>query len=84
MLAQGSQNLGRNFSGAKEHDSRLKEAGFVNVERKLLKWPTDPCPKAKEHKEVGLWTLANIGAGIDSISLASLTRGLDMSKQYCS
>ncbi|KAH8901132.1 TAM domain methyltransferase [Thozetella sp. PMI_491] len=80
MLVEGSQKLGRDFSAAKEHDKRLRDAGFINVEKKLFKWPTNPWPKSKALKEVGLWTLANIGAGLDAISMASLTRGLGMTK----
>ncbi len=80
MLVEGSQKLGRDFSAAKQHDKRFHEIGFVNVEKKLFKWPTNSWPKSKELKEVGLWTLANIGAGLDAISMASLTRGLGMTK----
>lgn len=81
LLVDGSQKLGRNFSVAHEHDQRLREAGFVNVEKKLFKWPTNPWPKSKELKEVGLWTLANIGEGLEAIGMAAMTRGLGMSQE---
>lgn len=80
LLIKGSKNLGRDLTDAKDHHTRLVEAGFVGVETKLFKWPTNTWPKAKKHKEVGLWTLANIDKGLEGLSLALLTRGCGMTK----
>lgn len=66
---------------ASKHHERLKAAGFVNVERRLFKWPINTWPKDPKHKEVGLWTLANIEGNLEAISMALLTRGLGMTKE---
>jgi len=81
MLVQGSLNLGRDFGAARHHRARMVDTGFVNVEEKLFKWPTNPWPKDKDHKEVGLWTLANIGGGLEGICMGLMTRGLGLSRE---
>ncbi|KEY70332.1 hypothetical protein S7711_11082 [Stachybotrys chartarum IBT 7711] len=80
LLIEASANLGRPLTDAKHHEQRLVDAGFVNVHRKTFKWPTNSWPKDRHHKEVGLWTLANIGGGLEGLSMALLTRGCGWSK----
>lgn len=81
MLIKASKNLGRDLTDAKDHEQRFIDVGFVNVERKLFKWPTNSWPKLKQHKEVGLWTLANIDGGLEGLSMALLTRGCGMTRE---
>lgn len=80
LLIEASANLGRPLTDAKHHEQRLVDAGFINVHRKTFKWPTNSWPKDRHHKEVGLWTLANIGGGLEGLSMALLTRGCGWSK----
>ncbi|KAH7118582.1 TAM domain methyltransferase [Dactylonectria estremocensis] len=81
LLIEASTNLGRPLTEAKHHKERLIKAGFENVEQKVFKWPTNPWPRDKKHKEVGLWTLANIGGGLEGLSLALMTRGLGWTQE---
>jgi len=81
LLVEGSEKLGRSLTDAKQHKQRLLEAGFINVEEKMFKWPTNTWPKDRKHKEVGLWTLANIDGGLEGLSMALLTRGCGWSKE---
>lgn len=78
LLIQASENLGRPLTDSMYHRSHLEEAGFTNIEERLFKWPTNSWPKDKKHKEVGLWTLANIDRGLEGLSMALLTRGCGM------
>jgi hypothetical protein len=80
-LIQGSQNLGRPLTDAKKHDQRLINAGFQNVHKKVFKWPTNSWPKDRYYKEIGFWTMANIGSGLEGLSLALLTRGLGWTRE---
>ncbi|KAJ9142910.1 Methyltransferase [Pleurostoma richardsiae] len=81
MLLEASKSFGRSLADARDHKERLIQAGFRNVERKTFKWPTNPWPKDKKHKEVGYWTLANIDGGLEGLSMALLTRGAGMSRE---
>jgi SAM-dependent methyltransferase len=80
-LIEASTKLGRPLTEAKHHKQRLIDAGFENVQQKVFKWPTNSWPRDKKHKEVGLWTLANIGGGLEGLSTALMTRGLGWSNE---
>jgi hypothetical protein len=80
-IIQSAKNLGRPIHLAADHEERLWDAGFVNVERKVFKWPIKTLPKDPKHKQVGLWTLANIEGNLETISMALMTRGLGMTRE---
>jgi SAM-dependent methyltransferase len=80
-LIEASETLGRPLTDAKDHEQRLIDAGYENVHKKVFKWPTNSWPKDKKHKEIGFWTLANIGSGLEGLSLALLTRGLNWTQE---
>jgi hypothetical protein len=81
LLVQGSTALGRSLTEPLYHRDRLQDAGFTNIEQRLYKWPTNSWPRDKKHKEIGLWTLANIDRGLEGISMAVLTRGCGFTQQ---
>ncbi|ESU11837.1 hypothetical protein FGSG_05820 [Fusarium graminearum PH-1] len=81
LTVKGAEALGRPFSEAVNHEKRLKAQGFINVTRKAFKWPTNTWPKDPKHKEIGLWTLANIERNLESISSFLLRQGLNMSQE---
>ncbi|KAM0240256.1 hypothetical protein ACHAPO_002152 [Fusarium lateritium] len=81
LTVKGAKALGRPFSEAVNHEDRLKRHGFINVTRKAFKWPTNTWPKDPKHKEIGLWTLANIERNLESISSFLLRQGLNMSRE---
>ncbi len=66
-LVQISQNLNRPLTAAKSHEERMIAAGFEHVVVNHFNWLTNPWPKEKKHKEVGMWTLANIGEGLKGV-----------------
>ncbi|KAF4454073.1 hypothetical protein F53441_3358 [Fusarium austroafricanum] len=81
LTAKGSTKLGRYLGEGANHEKRLKDQGFVNVTRKAFKWPINTWPKDPKHKEVGLWTLANIERNLEAISGFLLRQGLGMSQE---
>ena len=81
LLTQASVNLGRSLTESLYHRDRLIDTGFTNVTMKQFKWPSNRWPKDPHHKLVGMWTLANIGDGLEGLSLALLTRGLGWTKE---
>jgi len=54
---------------------RLKDAGFVNVEERIIKIPIGPWPKDKKLKTVGHYACASLVDGLEGLSLGPLTRG---------
>ncbi|KKZ65565.1 hypothetical protein EMCG_08590, partial [[Emmonsia] crescens] len=81
LLLQASINLGRPLNAASSHRETLIKAGFTNVNVLNYKWPTNRWPKDPKNKRVGLWTLANVGGGLEGLSLALMTRGLGWGKE---
>ncbi|EEH40561.2 hypothetical protein PAAG_09014 [Paracoccidioides lutzii Pb01] len=81
LILQASINLGRPLNAASSHRETLIKAGYIDVTVLNYKWPTNRWPKDPKKKAVGLWTLANIGSGLEGLCMALMTRGLDWSKE---
>ncbi|RVX72888.1 hypothetical protein B0A52_03241 [Exophiala mesophila] len=81
LLLSASEKFGRSLGAAVHHPDRLAAAGFTNITIRHYKWPTNRWPKDKRHKLVGLWTLANIGGGLEGLSMALLSRGHGWSRE---
>ena len=79
-LIEASNKLGRQIDTASGHKQRLIDAGFTNVQEKIFKWPINTWPKDRKHKEIGLWTLANVDGGLEGLSLFLFTNGLGWTK----
>jgi hypothetical protein len=54
---------------------RLKDAGFVNVEKRIIKIPIGAWPKDKTLKTLGIYARTSLVDGLEGLSLAPLTRG---------
>ncbi|KIW81861.1 hypothetical protein Z517_04887 [Fonsecaea pedrosoi CBS 271.37] len=81
LLLEASEKLGRSLGDATRHREHMTAAGFINVTVKHFKWPSNHWPKDPRHKVVGLWTLANIGEGLEGLSMALLSRGHGWSRE---
>lgn len=87
-----SEKLGASTKSATWHKQSLIDAGFQDVVQVEYKWPTNPWPLDAKHKEIGkepwlgtgesanpesgTWTLVNIEAGIQALSLMLFTNVL--------
>lgn len=54
----------------------MEGVGFVDVQEKVYKWPTNSWPRDKRAKELGEWALLASLAGVDAMTLALFTRVL--------
>ncbi|KAM5349786.1 hypothetical protein ACJ41O_006291 [Fusarium nematophilum] len=81
FTTEAAAKLGRPFDEGANHEARLQEQGFINIQRKVFKWPINPWPKDPKYKEIGLWTLANIEGNLEGITTALLARGLELSQE---
>lgn len=76
LVTQAAQILQRPLDKVKDYKDILTGRGFSNVREDIYKWPSNTWPRDPKFKEIGMWTLANIDAGVEGISMALLTRGL--------
>jgi len=81
LLLEGAKLMGRPFDGAEKYREQLEAQGFINVHEVVFKWPQNKWPKSRKYKEIGMFTLENIGSGIEAVSSAVYTRALGWSKE---
>ncbi|KAK1758892.1 S-adenosyl-L-methionine-dependent methyltransferase [Echria macrotheca] len=79
LLVEASRKLGRPLDSVLDYKKQLVEAGFVNVEKVRYKWPMNPWPRDKKHKNLGAWTAENFSLGLEAVSLMLFTNVLGWS-----
>lgn len=75
-MNQACKKLGRALDSAEDNDSKLTEAGFVNVTKSIYKWPINTWPKDPKFKEIGAWNIENVVGGLSGLSMLLFTRVL--------
>lgn len=80
-LIEASAKLGRRVGDASADAGYLKEVGFVDVQSRKFKWPSNSWPRDPYYKELGTWQLANIDNGIEGFTLALFTRVLGWTQE---
>ncbi|GAB1317164.1 Methyltransferase [Madurella fahalii] len=80
-VIEAGHMLGHSIECAKHYKQQMIDAGFVNVQEKLYKWPINSWPKDPKYKEIGMWTEQNFCGGIYGLSVALFTRALGWSAQ---
>lgn len=78
---EAGQNRGRPVFPVERYKEYLADAGFVDIVEVQRKWPTNTWPKHPKFKELGAWAYANIGGGLEGLSLAHFGRGLGWSEE---
>ncbi|KAK3936976.1 Phosphoethanolamine N-methyltransferase 1 [Diplogelasinospora grovesii] len=76
LVLQAALNLGRPLDSAKQYKQQLLDAGFINVQEKVYKWPQTGWAKDRKYKEIGMWSEQNFVGGLYGLSVALFTRGL--------
>ncbi|OAR05794.1 hypothetical protein LLEC1_04637 [Akanthomyces lecanii] len=69
-------NLKRPIFPVTEYKNYLAAAGFEDIVEVQKKWPTNNWPRDREFKDLGILAYANIAGGLEGLSLAHFTRGL--------
>ena len=73
--------IDREFDNAYRYKQWMEEAGFVNVQERRLPLPTNPWPKDKDLKQIGLWEMVNFGEGLQGFSLKLFMQFLGWSRE---
>lgn len=81
LCIEAGQNRGRPVFPVEQYKNYLADAGFVDIVEVQRKWPTNMWPKDPKFKELGAWAYANIGGGLEGLSLAHFGRGLGWSEE---
>ncbi|KAK1676121.1 methyltransferase domain-containing protein [Colletotrichum godetiae] len=72
--------MGSPFEEFSRFETMLADIGFEDINVQRFKWPTNPWPKDKKHKNLGEWNFENLSPNLDGLLMAPLTRALDMSQ----
>lgn len=78
LYRQAIEALGKHPDVAKLHKQFMVDAGFVNVQEKIVHIPHNSWPVDKKKKEIGIYQMYNLIDAIPSYGLAALTRILGM------
>lgn len=76
LMLEASGRLNQRLDKPQNYAQWMREAGFINVQHQVFKWPTNPWPRDKKHKTLGLWSLANTLDGLGGFTMAYFTRVL--------
>ncbi|OBR15657.1 TAM domain methyltransferase [Colletotrichum higginsianum IMI 349063] len=80
MLKEASEKSGREYVEVSSLKNLMIEAGFVDVEMQMYKWPHNEWPKEPRYKKLGYWTQENFGAALEAICMAPFTRVLNWTR----
>ena len=73
-MLEASRKIGQDLNNPTKYAQWMREAGFVNDRYEPFKWPSNPWPKDKKFKTLGLWNLANTLDGLEGFTMAFFTR----------
>lgn len=74
-VARGLEAFGKDIGAVLKMRESLREAGFVNVEERIIKCPIGTWPKDRKLKTVGLYWRTSIEDGLEGLSLGPFVRG---------
>ncbi|KAK7422758.1 hypothetical protein QQZ08_009383 [Neonectria magnoliae] len=78
LMVEAADKLGRSITVARDFESMLADAGFVDIVEIRKKIPMNRWPKDLRYKELGTWSCHMLRNGIEGISMGLLT-GLGLS-----
>lgn len=76
LLIEATDRIGRPCTVAPRFKNMMEAVGFVDVQEKVYRWPTNSWPKNKQAKELGMWAEIASLAGVEAMTLALFTRVL--------
>ncbi|KAH8746365.1 S-adenosyl-L-methionine-dependent methyltransferase [Hyaloscypha finlandica] len=79
LMLEGSLKLGVGLDVALKTKQFMEEAGFIDVNQVIYKWPLNRWPANKAMKEIGLWAHEVTVSNLSGLSIALFTHGLGWS-----
>ncbi|EGS19969.1 uncharacterized protein CTHT_0044650 [Thermochaetoides thermophila DSM 1495] len=68
-LLDAARQTGRDPCPGPKLEGYLRDAGFINVEHRRIRWPIGPWPRDPHLKEVGMYNWHQIMQGLEAFSL---------------
>lgn len=68
-------NLGISWKQSGNYTRYFEDAGFVDVTEQHYQWPMNRWPKGEHLKTIGSYWQEDLSSGLESLSMAALTRG---------
>ncbi|WYZ44745.1 hypothetical protein EsH8_VIII_000061 [Colletotrichum jinshuiense] len=81
LWGEAAAFFGRPFQDNRALLDMLAEIGFVDIHAQTFKWPSNPWPKDRKHKELGFWNYDNSVAGLEGFMMAPFTRVHEWTKE---
>lgn len=75
-VAQALRKGGIDPAPGKRFSDLLQNQGFVNVEKRVIKWPASACSEEPVQKEIGRLTKPNVNKALDGVSRLLFTKKL--------
>jgi len=73
-MLEASRRINQALDNPGHYAQWMIDAGFTNVHQVMYKWPSNPWPKGKKEKTLGLWAMVNALDGLSGFSMAVFTR----------
>ncbi|CCF34317.1 hypothetical protein CH063_06335 [Colletotrichum higginsianum] len=74
LWGDAAEHFGRPFQNNRDLVDTMADVGFVDIHAQTFKWPSNPWPRDKKHKELGYWNYDNSVAGLEAFMMAPFTR----------
>jgi len=83
LLCEAGRKMGRPMGNdiCDQYEDMMKQAGFVDVQQRMVMWPSNGWPKDPFMKELGRWNQVNCLQGLEGFCLALFTRVLGWKKE---
>ncbi|PGH13947.1 hypothetical protein AJ79_03362 [Helicocarpus griseus UAMH5409] len=80
LLGEACDKAGRELNPGPKLEQWVKDAGFVNVNHRILKLPVGTWPKDKQLKQIGAFMTMQYTEGIDAVTNVPFTQSLGWKK----
>lgn len=83
LCNEGAKQFGKDIRAGDSLKQRMLDAGFVDVQEKVVKVPLGPWPKDARMKEIGRYQREHMSMGVESYTLGLLGKVLGWSDDEC-
>lgn len=80
LFKEACARMGRPIPSFETYRKGLSDAGFVDIQERIFKRPSNTWPKDRRLKEIGMFTCANMLDGYEGFTLGPFSRALGWSK----
>jgi hypothetical protein len=80
-LIEAASKCGQDWTCSTRYKQYMEDAGLTDVKEFHYRWPINIRPTNEHEKKIGGFSLQNLLQALESISLAPMTRNLNMSME---